>query len=259
MLSIPANRTKPFKFLFLISFVEFTLKPSNFYPVALMLGVVSAHASTVEFAGSSTAAFGAYQPAVTVSRVVNSAGQGNFADQNEFSWGGRAAANRSALSFDGLSFNAGIAPFVVGSLTYLNNKILAEQALNSVAFSLGLDFGAYGRQQLDFDFAIDETADNVCSEPGCPDTVTIAPRTSFTSLPLATIDNVSYRFEFLGFAVGGQAISPSFTAGETASSVVNLYGRMTATPVAVPIPAVLTMFVTGLLGVLGMGTRSKIR
>lgn len=235
------------------------MKPSRFYPLALMLGVVSAHASTVEFAGTSTAAFGAYQPTVTDSRVSNSAGHGIFADQIEFSWGGRSAANRSALSFDGLSFNAGIEPFIVGSLNYLNNKILASQALSSVAFSLGLDFGAYGRQQLDFDFAIDETADNVCSEPGCPDTVTIAPTTSFTSSPLATIDNVAYRFEFLGFAVGGQAISPSFTTDETASSVVNLYGRMTATPVAVPVPAALTLFVTGLLGVVGMGTRAKIR
>ncbi len=259
MSSIPANPTKPFDFQLLIYFAEFTLKPSSFYSVALMLGAFSAHASTVEFAGASTAAFGAYQPSATDSRVSNSAGQGNFADQNEFSWGGRSAGNRSSLSFDGLSFNAGIAPFVVGSLTYLNNKILASQALNSVAFSLGLDFGAYGRQQLDFDFAIDETADNVCAEPGCPDTVTIAPRTSFTSLPLATIDNVAYRFEFLGFAAGGQAFSASFTTDEASSSVVNLYGRMTASPVVVPVPAALTVFLTGLLGVIGVGTRAKIR
>jgi hypothetical protein len=73
-------------------------------------------------------------------------------------------------------------------------------------------------------------------------------------------EGVDYTLEFLGFRTltgSGFTVEDSFRVLENDSASVDLVGRITSTPSAVPVPAAVWLFGSGLLGLYGIGKQRK--
>ncbi|AMK76652.1 MULTISPECIES: choice-of-anchor K domain-containing protein [Methylomonas] len=232
-----------------------TFKGLGLLQAALLIWASSTQASTVAFSGTGTAAFGDYvQPPLNTSNVFYSSGKNVFADQTDFTWGGRSI--KSKLAFDGLSFDTSSpAPFELGSLRYDNATFPTNLAISSVRLDIKLSFTAIGEKTISYDIGINDTPNSGCNVNGCPDIIAINPSSNDGKLLLTTIGNTQYIFEFLGFNAEGTQNSRNFETAEGGNSTAQLYGRITTS--AVPVPAAVWSFLSGAMLLGGLTLRRQ--
>lgn len=168
----------------------------------------------------------------------------------------------SQLAFDGIGSDAGDAGyqaglgsvFSLGTLKYTNMPTYFSQGVNGVDLSVGVGFGNLNTSRV---FNFRAAINNTWNVPGDnPDTVSLS---GFSSPFQFSYAGNNYRFSLLGFSSnGGASFNNSFTIGEGQFIKTQLYGRFdTVEMEPVPVPAALGLFASGLIGLVGLGHRSR--
>jgi hypothetical protein len=203
---------------------------------------------------------GAQAEFISINGGTGHAGEGS----NHITWGTPYApenptGQKSGLRFDGFSGTLNTTvdqAFDLGTLTHENFSVTAGTAAQGAR--LQFDFDIQGAQPVHqnhmFDLSIDETNNEVpigqCEYQS--DQYACADKISFPQMQGAqnfTLDGVNYTLSLLGFGDSPDNLMHDFITQERASSSTDLWGVITAAPMAVPEPGVLGMFGLGLLGI----------
>jgi hypothetical protein len=184
---------------------------------------------------------------------------------SEFTWG---AGQPGSLGYKGKAFDVNEnGEFVFGSLDYFNGTTNSGTDTNKVDLDVGLNFTSPTSLTENFTFNLGiENTPNTSSDPNeNADIVNFdntVPSNFFSS------DGVDYTLEFLGFGTltgEGFTVEDSFRVLENEGAKVDLVGRITSTPSAgptpstdpttpsaVPVPAAVWLFGSGMIGLIGM-------
>ena len=173
---------------------------------------------------------------------------------NQFTWGTPTGVNghdtASSFGYAGKLFNVDENDaFVLGSLTYFNGTIKSATGAKTVDLDISLDFTAPAGidGQFTFDLGLINTTNS---------------KDSISSADIVNIDNnaiynyfsyegIDYTLEFLGFGAltgEGFSVDKSFSVIENESARIDLLGRITSTPSAVPVPAAIWLFGSSIIG-----------
>jgi hypothetical protein len=207
---------------------------------------------------------------VSINGGTGQAGEGT----NHITWGTPYApenptGQKSGLSFDGFSPPLHVAidqAFDLGTLTHENYSVKAGTAASGARLQFDFDIkGAHPVHQSHmFDLTIDETNNEVpisqCKYNST--TYACADKISFPQMQGAqsfTLDGVNYTLSLLGFGDSPDNLMHDFITQERASSSTDLWGVISAVPMAVPEPGILGMFGLGLLGIGGLAVAARRR
>ena len=179
---------------------------------------------------------------------------------NTFTWGEPLGPRPNQLSFLGAGID--VAPgtnFVVGRLTYYNAVTFFGTTTDSVDLSLTLSLSR--PTPLQFSGAIRLALLSTTNSTGAPDPDADFVQITTRPAPVLTFDGVSYRFDLVGFAnVGGAGSligSDTLRLGEEQAATVDLVGRFSAVPGAVPEPSSLALVGIGVLALLAAPLRHR--
>ena len=180
---------------------------------------------------------------------------------SSFTWGDGSAFGSppSSLAFTGASFDEDEnSPFVFGTMDYFNGTISIPTGADAVDLSVALNFTSPSGFVENFLFEL-----GLITTPNTSDPNASADFVNFdNTVPsnFFSFAGTDYTLEFLGFGLltgGGFTIQDSFRVLEGESASVDLLGRITSTPSAVPVPAAVWLFGSALLGLVGFGRRKK--
>ena len=148
-----------------------------------------------------------------------------------------------AAAADMLGVATGV-PILLGAFIHFNEVIPVP---NLSGVDLNFEFDTNGVPALVsaiFPFAHNETPNNTGTSPADDDIVTIT--TPLVNIPIM-VGTDTYYFNLLGFSTdGGVSFDSVFQSPEGASNTAALYGQLTTEPVVAE-PAVLMLFVAGLV------------
>ncbi len=178
---------------------------------------------------------------------------------NAFTWGTGISSPPSSLGFTGASFDEDEnTPFAFGTLDFFNGTISIPTRADTVDLSVSLNFTSPTGFVESFLFDLGLTTTPNTSDPDASADVVNFDNTVPSNF--FSYDGTDYTLEFLGFGTlvgGGFTLQDSFLVREGESASVELLGRITSTPSAVPVPAAVWLFGTALIGLLGFGKRRK--
>ncbi len=221
----------------------------------ITLSLASLTANSAIFQGGSSGSF--VNP--TGESAIVTTGEGT----NQFTWGTPSGtdAHSSSLGYIGGTFDVNENDsFVFGTLNYSNGTISDGTGANSIDLSVGLNFITPLEIVEDFTFNL-----GLINTSNTSDANSSADIVNFdNSVPtnLFNYEGTDFTLEFLGFGTlngGGFTVEDSFRVLENDSATVDLVGRITSTPdtsvlppSAVPVPAAVWLFGSGILGLIGM-------
>lgn len=175
---------------------------------------------------------------------------------NQFTWGTATGVNghdrASSFGYAGELFNVDENDaFVLGSLTYFNGTIKSSTGAKTVDLDVSLDFSAPAgiSGQFTFDLELINT-NNSGDAISSADIVNIDNNAIYNYFSYGGID---YTLEFLGFGTltgEGFSVNKSFSVIENESAQIDLIGRITSSPTAVPVPAAVWLFGSGIIGLI---------
>ncbi len=222
----------------------------------LWLGICTANATTFvpAFQGTSSGKF--TNPAGRSGMVTTGAGT------NHFTWGTPTHVNghdtASSFKYDGKHFAVNENDrFVFGTLTYFNGTISRGTGAKSVDLDVSLDF--VSPSGIDENFIFDLGLINTTNTKNANRSADIVNVGSSRSYNFFSASGVDYTLEFLGFsnlAGAGFVVGNSFRVLENETARIDLVGRITSSPSAVPVPAAVWLFGSGILGLFSL--RSKV-
>jgi hypothetical protein len=235
----------------------------------ISLSLASFTASSATFQGGSSGSF--VNP--TGESAMVTTGDGT----NQFTWGTPAETddNSSSLGYVGGSFDVNEnESFVFGTLNYSNGTIFSATGATAVDLSAELNLTTPSTMTENFTFNL-----GLINTSNTSDANASADIVNFdNSVPtnLFSYEGTDFTLEFLGFGSlngGGFTIEDSFRVLEDDNATVDLVGRITSTPgaaipgattpstttlppSAVPVPAAVWLFGSGMLGLVGMRKKS---
>ena len=165
----------------------------------------------------------------------------------------------SSLDYTGSAFdvNENIS-FIFGNLDYHNGGNIAGTTATGVELSVSLNFTAptVMTESFNFDLGLVNTP-NTGTPAENADIISFDNSAAFNFFSYGGTD---YTLEFLGFGLltgSGFTLQNNFHVLEDADANVQLVGRITSTPSAVPVPAALFMFAPALLGFFGLRRKTS--
>lgn len=219
----------------------------------LWIGAFSANASP--FQGTSSGIF--------VNPIGSSKMTTTGVGTDQFTWGTPTHVNghdtASSFGYAGELFDVDENDaFVLGSLTYFNGTIKSATGAKTVDLDVSLDFTAPAgiEGKFTFDLGLINT-NNSGDAISSADIVNIDNNAIYNYFSYGGID---YTLEFLGFGTltgEGFSVNKSFSVIENESARIDLIGRITSSPTAVPLPAAIWLFGSSIIGFVAIRKTSK--
>jgi hypothetical protein len=179
-------------------------------------------------------------------------------DTSNFTWGDGTPP--SSLGFVGAAFDEDENDaFTFGTLNYFNGANQPGTTADAVDLSVELTFTSPAAFMEGFVFDL-----GLINTPNTSDQNASADIVNFdNTVPsnFFSFDGTDYTLEILGFGTltgGGFTLENSFRVFEGDSATVELIGRITSTPSAVPVPSAVWLFGSALIGFVGMSRRRKV-
>ncbi|MCW8935957.1 MAG: VPLPA-CTERM sorting domain-containing protein [Gammaproteobacteria bacterium] len=232
---------------------------SQFLKVCAISGVtlLSTSATSASFTGF---AYGDFSNPVSgvndyINIVNNDLGY-HRKDNSVFDWGIDKRGNSSRFRFDGtasdyfepnFTVTEGTA-FSLGEFTYVNRATRYSANVTGIDFDLNVNLLGIGWSTFNYSLSIDNTPNGSKNVPDYVSLISQGEDSSFSYL------GNSYRFEILGFSRdGGLTFEDSTFANERSYTTAEIYGQIQA----VPVPAALWLFGSGLLTLGALLKRKK--
>lgn len=203
------------------------------------------------------------------------AGQWSISNQDDACCGGvaymewgnptkKSSGLTNSFMFDGTASDMGsplgsTSPdmlFSLGMFTYYNAQTRQDK-VQGADFIIDLTIDGYTgtAPQLVFNMVIDNTHDS--NDPiASADMVSIANIDDFMTPFRFTVDGVDYDFQLAGFSRdGGHTFEQATLSLENSATSAEIYAFITPVTTVIPVPGAMILFGSGLLGLLGAGSR----
>ena len=188
--------------------------------------------------------------------IVNNDLGSNIHDQSVFNWGLNRRNRSSQFRFDGaasdfvennFTVSDGTA-FSLGDFTYKNRATRFSGGVTGVDFDLNVNLLGIGWSTFSYSLGIDNTPNGSSNVPDYVSLLTQGEDSLFN------YSGQSYRFEILGFSRdGGLTFEDSTYLNERSVTTAEIYGSIQA----VPVPAALWLFGSGLLALGALAKRKN--
>lgn len=172
---------------------------------------------------------------------------------------GRMPSTSSSFAFDGVGSDYGETgfsastgqAFSLGSFSYMNEATYFSRGVRGVDFSLAVEIDGDAIEMREFTYMLEIlNTPNKSSNPA--DFVSLLNNVNSQSI---LHDNVLYELEILGFSRdGGNTFENSTWADEGSGTSAEIYARFN-TVSAVPVPAAVWLFGSGLLGLVAFARK----
>lgn len=205
--------------------------------------VFAANINAIPIAGGSSGDF--INPTGPSGMVVTGVGT------DSFTWGtGANGSPPSSLGYTGNLFSVETDDvFSFGTLTYFNGTIFADTGANSVDLDVTLTLTNPSGIVEDFLYSMSLINTLNTSDPNASADIVNLPGIQPESF--FTVGGINYTLEFVGFgAISGDGFTTvdQFHVLEGFSASAEMLGRITVATAAIPEPATLLLFGSGLLG-----------